>query len=90
MDIVKLKLTPSDFTSIIDLATSLNMVQEPREWEKLNITPKTEVVAQDVVAVAASELLEAEPECIDLDEDDKDYRYFCLECEGKMFSYKYV
>ena len=70
--------SPSDFTSTIDLASFLDMVQEPRENEKVvnnHTHPRLEVVSRDVVA--APEFLEPEPVCIDLDEDDKVYRYFC-------------
>eukprot|EP00092_Neocalanus_flemingeri_P040568 GFUD01044174.1.p1 GENE.GFUD01044174.1~~GFUD01044174.1.p1 ORF type:complete len:830 (+),score=281.23 GFUD01044174.1:100-2490(+) len=82
VDIVKLKLSPTDFTASINLATTTDVVQEPREREKLAI-PTVEVAAPvKETETADPDIAEAEPECIDLDEEDKVYRYFCLECEG--------
>jgi len=85
VDIVKLNLSSSDFTSTIDLGSSPGIVQEPRERERLKSATKTKVdasVNEVDLALALADIPEAEPECIDLDEEEKVYRYFCLECEG--------
>jgi len=66
VDIVKLKLSPNDLKSPTALAS--DSAQGSMKMEKV----------EDQVDDTA----ETEPECIDLDEEEIVYRYFCHECEG--------
>jgi len=81
VDIMKLKLSPEDFASSIKLESSLHAAQDPREKDKPNYLLNNSTKAADI-AIAIPDILEEEPECIDLDEEEKVYRYFCQECEG--------
>jgi len=82
VDLMKLKLSPEDFTSSIKLESSLHNDQEPRDKEILNNDPNSSIQVPEIAIAIPDVVEEEEPECIDLDEEDKVYRYFCQECEG--------
>jgi len=70
VDIVKLKLPHNDLISPTVLSS--DVAQGSVKMEKV----------EDRVENQVDYTAETEPECIDLDEDEIVYRYFCHECEG--------
>ena len=81
VDVLKLKVAPEDFTSPINLGTSRH-----NDTETVKEPPKDREISKKLPddAINIPDIVEDEPECIDLDEEDKIYRYFCQECEGKV------